>query len=114
MKFLVTVYGNSMSGMLGPNADGHTAFIATVAAFGELVDGGLLADPSTSVLVSIGARGTTVTDGPCPDLPVQAAAYYLLDCQDHERAVQLAAMHPAAGYRAVEVRPVMQSSGLEM
>jgi hypothetical protein len=42
------------------------------------------------------------------------AGYYAVDCETLGRAVQLAGVIPDARYTAIEVRPVMEASGLEM
>ena len=42
------------------------------------------------------------------------AGYYAVDCETLERAQELAAMIPDAALTAIEVRPVMADSGLEM
>ncbi|RJO73750.1 hypothetical protein D5S18_21550 [Nocardia panacis] len=103
MRFLLTVYADG-----APDA---AEFLAAVRDSGELIDGHQLADPSTGVLVR--AAGL-VAEGSYLDSPVDLAAYYLLDCEDRDRAARLAALLPAAGCDAVEVRPVMAAAGLEM
>jgi hypothetical protein len=40
--------------------------------------------------------------------------YYAVDCDSPERAHELAAMIPDARLTAIEVRPVMEESALEM
>jgi hypothetical protein len=57
---------------------------------------------------------THVTDGPFVEAKEFLAGYYIVDCETVERANELAARIPDARFTAVEVRPVMESSGMEM
>jgi hypothetical protein len=110
MKFLLTVYA-------GPRRDpalGHAAFVAATRESGELIDGQVLADPSTGTLVRVRDGEPTAAHHRLPDGRAHPAAYYLVDCEDHEHAVRLAAAIPAARGGAVEVRPVMLAAGMEM
>lgn len=110
MKFLLNVYADPVVDAVPDHAD----FVAAARESGELIDGQVLADPSTSVLVRVREAGTTVADGPYLDSRVHLAAYYLVDCEDRDRAVGLAATIPAARHDAIEVRPVMLAAGTEM
>lgn len=112
MKFLLTVYARAEVAVPPPDADRD--FVAAARESGELIDCQVLADPSTSLLVRVRDGGTSVADGPYAGPPVHLAACYLVDCEDRDRAVGLAAMIPAARYDAVEVWPVMLAAGLEM
>jgi hypothetical protein len=49
-----------------------------------------------------------VSDGPAVHTPEQLGGYYLVDCQDTDEAVALAAKIPGAGYGTIEVRPVLE------
>ena len=119
MRFLLNVYGDPAITTARPGAErdavpGHADFVAAARESGELIDAQVLADPSVGVLVRVRDGGTTVAAGPYLDSPVQLAACYLVDCEDRERAVGLAAAILAARYDAVEVRPVMLAAGMEM
>ncbi len=92
----------------------HADFVSATRQSGELIDGQVLADPSAGVLVRVREGGITVAGGPYFDSQVQLAASYLVDCEDLDRAVALAATIPAARHDAVEVRPVMLAAGMEM
>lgn len=109
MKFLLSVYADPVV----TAAPDHADFLAAVRASGELIDCQSLADPSTSAVVRVREGAATVADGPYVKAPV-LAAYYLVDCEDRDRAIELAESIPAAGHDAVEVRPVMLAGGMEM
>ncbi len=94
--------------------DGSEPAKRAIERAGELVGGEAVADASTSAVVRLRDGVPTVTDGPYLASPVQLTAYYLIDCQDRERAIELAATLPAARSVGVEVRPVMRAGGMEM
>lgn len=108
MKFLLNVYAERNTVL------DHADFVATARESGELIDCQAVADPSTGAVVRVRDGVATVADGPYLRSPVQLAAYFLVDCEDRERATKLAALIPSARYDAVEVRPVMLGSGMEM
>ncbi|MBP2336483.1 hypothetical protein JOF41_002661 [Saccharothrix coeruleofusca] len=119
MKFLLNAYAASAVTVARSEAErdavvDHADFVAAARESGELIGGGVLADSSTGVLVRAREGRTTVADGPHLDSPVRLAACYLVDCEDRDRAVGLAATILAAHYDAVEVRPVMLAAGMEM
>lgn len=116
MRFLLNVYIDSAAVSSDAERDimrEYAGFLAGVRDSGELIDGQVVADPSTSSVVRIRDGVATVADGPVVESPIQLAAYYLVDCEDRERAVELAASIPAARYEAVEVRPMMLNTGME-
>jgi hypothetical protein len=65
---------------------------------------------STATVVRVeGARGGPVitTDGPYAETKEALTGYYLIDAEDLEEALAIAAQIPAAWGGAVEVRPVI-------
>ena len=92
----------------------HGPFQAALKETGELIGWAALADPSNSRVVRVSDAGQTVTDGPFAEAKEFLAGYYVVDCDTVDRAVELAAMMPEAGFNGVEVRPLMDDSGLEM
>ena len=92
---------------------GHDALVQLIRESGELVGFAALADPSNTATVRVRGGVPAVTDGPYVEAKEFLAGYYVVDCETRERAVELAAMIPDAQYTAIEVRPVMESSGME-
>ncbi|MEV0272045.1 MAG: hypothetical protein HOV71_19240 [Hamadaea sp.] len=93
---------------------GHDALIKELNETGEMVGFAALADPSATKTVRVRDGVPAVTDGPYVEAKEFLAGYYVIDCESPERAVELAAKIPDATFNAVEVRPVMESAGLEM
>ena len=92
----------------------HGEFQKPIRESGELVGFAALADPSNSTTVRVRDDVPAVTDGPYLEAKEHLAGFYVVDCETVERANELAAMIPDARYTAIEVRPVMEESGLEM
>lgn len=65
---------------------------------------------ATSVRVRDGKR--LVTDGPFAETREQLGGFYLIDVDDLDEAIGIAAKHPGARLGSVEVRPVMELAGL--
>jgi hypothetical protein len=58
--------------------------------------------------------GLLTTDGPFAEAKEQLAGYYVVDCENIDRATEIATKDPAARLWAIEVRPVMDEAGMEM
>jgi hypothetical protein len=74
---------------------------------GAYLDSAVLAPPaeSTTVRIQNGETITTREPATAPDDP--ARGYFILECENIDDAVKWAARIPAAGYGAVEIRPVI-------
>jgi hypothetical protein len=92
---------------------GHGKFIADLKASGELVSTQALVDPSQAVVVSVRNGQPVVTDGPFLESKEFLGGFYLVDCEDKDRAIELAAQIPDAAIQGlgVEVRQVMFADG---
>lgn len=131
MKYLLLIYSN-------PESWGHPIFLHTkaglamsaadrdamadeldrliteIADSGELLSVEALADPVTARTVRVRDQVPVVTDGPFVESKEQMAGVFVLDCATPERAEEIAARFPDARFSAVELRPIMGSSGQEM
>ncbi|WP_201298280.1 YciI family protein [Nocardia sp. CY41] len=112
MKFLLNLYLDAAA-LPGDGFD-HEGFLAAAGQTGELITGHLFADPSISAVVQARGGVVTVTEGPYRQSPDHVASQYLVDCESRERAVELAALISSDRTRCVEVRPLMDSAGMEM
>jgi hypothetical protein len=65
---------------------------------------------ATSVRVREGKR--LVTDGPFAETREQLGGYYLIDARDLDEAIRIAERIPPARFGTVEIRPVMEITGL--
>ncbi|GAA1693623.1 YciI family protein [Kribbella sp. NPDC056951] len=77
---------------------------------GQIKASAVLHPTTTATVVRVeGARGGQVvtTDGPYAETKEALTGYYLIEAEDLEEAVAIAAKIPAAWNGAVEVRPVI-------
>jgi len=65
---------------------------------------------ATSVRVRDGRR--LVTDGPFAETREHLGGYYLVDARDLDEAIGIAARIPGARWGTIEVRPVIELSGM--
>jgi hypothetical protein len=88
-----------------------------LVASGEFVDGQGLAGPQTARIVRAAGHGSPlVTEGPFPETKEFLAGYLIVDCDDEDRALAVAAQMSAAPgpggsplNMPIEVRPVMSA-----
>lgn len=90
------------------------ALLDEIGRSGELVGHAALADPINTKTVRMREGSLAVTDGPFLEAKEHLAGYFVVDCDSVERATEIAARFPDAHDAAVEVRPIMDLSGLEM
>jgi hypothetical protein len=120
VKYMLLIYSNpeSWASLSAEQREGlsraHNDLTRELSEQGLLVSAAGLADPITSRTVSVRDDTTTTTDGPYAEAKEHLAGFYLVECDDIDEAISYAARMPDAKYVAVEVRPVMDTSGLEM
>jgi hypothetical protein len=120
VKYMLLIYSNpeSWAGLSAEQREAlgrdHAALTEELAEQGLLVSSAGLADPITSRTVIVRDNTQTTTDGPYAEAKEHLAGFYLVECDDVDQAIEYAARMPDAKYVAVEVRPVMDESGLEM
>jgi len=120
VKYMLLIYSNpeSWASLSAEQREGlsraHNELTRELSEQGLLVSAAGLADPITSRTVSVRDDTTTTTDGPYAEAKEHLAGFYLVECDDIDQAIAYAARMPDAKYVAVEVRPVMDTSGLEM
>jgi hypothetical protein len=120
VKYVLLIYSNpeSWASLSAEQRDGlsraHEDLTRELSEQGLLVSAAGLADPITSRTVLVRDDTTTTTDGPYAEAKEHLAGFYLVECDNIDQAIGYAARMPDAKYVAVEVRPVMDTSGLEM
>lgn len=104
MKFLISVV-DSASGTATPEElRAIDAFNDTLHADGHWVIAGGLAPPSEAVVVDGRGEEETVTPGPLHEGPEFLAGFWVVEAEDRETALRLAAAASWACNRRVEVR----------
>jgi hypothetical protein len=115
MKYMLLIYGNENA---WTNEERQECYVESAQLCHKLSDEGvfLSANPlqlvvsATSVRVREGKR--LVTDGPFAETREQLGGYYLVDAKDLDEAISIAARIPGAKKGTVEVRPLLEISGL--
>ena len=112
-QYLVLIYGDEKSiGEAGPElweqlSKEHMAFGQTHEK--ALVGGQKLHDASSATTIRRESDGSqTVTDGPFAETKEVLGGYYLVDCKDLDRAIELASRIPDARNGSIEIRPVAE------
>jgi hypothetical protein len=73
-----------------------------------------LADPALAKRVKVAENQTVISDGPFAEAKEHLAGFLLIDCDSEDRALEIAARVPDAVWGLVEVRPVLDLSGMDM
>lgn len=113
MQYLIQIYtGDSMGAWEQLSADEQEA--VTQEYFGifqspGVTGGAQLQPPSTATTVRVQDGRLLTTDGPFAETKEALGGFYLLDADDLDAAIELAARIPAARLGgAVEVRPLVE------
>jgi hypothetical protein len=113
MNYLLQIYtGDAMSAWASLTEDEQTAvtgeYVAIMQAPG--VTGGAQLQPaSTATTVRVEDGRTLTTDGPFAETKEALGGYYVLEADDLDAAIELAARIPAARLGgAIEIRPLVE------
>jgi hypothetical protein len=81
-------------------------------ASGQFLGAGPLQPVATATSLRIRDGKRLVTDGPFAETREQLGGYFLIDAPDLDAALAIAAQVPAAKKGTVEIRPLIELSGL--
>ena len=119
MKYLLTINMNPSTWDALSEDDrnavysGHERFLEETAKSGEFICTKAVAEPAASATVRARGGAVEVADGLQAETAAFLCGYYLVDCADRERAIELAALVPEAAHTAVEVRAIVHEHGRE-
>jgi hypothetical protein len=85
-----------------------TAFYDEMEARGVLVARERLRPTSLATTVRVREEGLVIADGPFAETKEQIAGFYIVECEDLDEAIEIAARSPGARHGTVEVRPVWE------
>lgn len=115
MKYMLLVYleENSLSEAERTQCYQDSAQLACdLDTQGKYVASGPLHPTTTATSVRVREGKRLVTDGPFAETREQLGGYYLIDATDLDEAMKIAERIPAAKHGTVEIRPVLEISGL--
>lgn len=120
MKYMILITLNPAA-MESLSKDEHDELMAKFDPFltqlresGELIGTQALAGPEESTVVKVRNGAVVQTDGPYLESKEFLAGYYLVDTATKERALEIASQVPDAHLNAMEVRPVIHSTGTDL
>ena len=113
MKYLCLIYDEEkrfeslargeMDALMGE----YFAFTKDIRQSGHYLGGHDLQPTKSATTVRVRNGRTSTTDGPFAETKEQIGGFYVVDVPSLDRALEIAAMIPAAKTGSVEVRPVM-------
>lgn len=112
MQYLLLIYENERDMMARDDAARATymqeyrEFTADVREKGKFVAGDALQPTQTATSVRVRDGKTLTTDGPFAETKEQLGGYYLVNADDLDEAIAIAARIPSARNGTIEVRPI--------
>ena len=113
MKFLCLICAEKVMEQM-PKADAeqhfedYSEFTREIRRSGHFVGCNRLLPPRTATTVRVRKGKVSTTDGPYAETKEQLGGYYLIEAQDMNEAVGVAARIPGAWIGCVEVRPIAE------
>lgn len=105
MRYLLLIAGDETAAE--HRYDGCDGWSEDLARRGKIHGGGGLRPPSEATTIRVRDGEVLLTDGPFTEAKEQVGGYVVLECDDLDEALELAARHPAAAYGSIEVRPIV-------
>jgi hypothetical protein len=107
MKYVCLVYSEEQP-LQSVNDSECIANTASLQKRGRYVAGEALQPVRTAKTVRVRNESVSVTDGPFAETKEILAGFYLIDADDLEEAIRIAAGIPPARVGSIEVRPVRE------
>ena len=89
-----------------PAGTDPTAWVDEMTSRGVRLFGQALAPPSTATTVRVRDGRRILTDGPFAETKEIVCGFDLIECEDLDEAIEIAAKHPQARRGMIEVRPL--------
>ena len=89
-----------------------TALAQELAARGQFVSANPLQPVSTATSIRVREGKRMITDGPFTETREHLGGYFLVEARDLNEAIEIASRIPAAQFGTVEVRPIVELTGL--
>lgn len=115
MKYMLLVYldEQAMSDTEREHCYVESAQLAQdLSTSGQYLDASPLHPVATATSVRVRDGKRVVTDGPFAETREQLGGYYLIDARDLDEALGIAERIPPAKFGTIEIRPVLEITGL--
>jgi hypothetical protein len=106
MQFLLLICNDSTGEEYTPAEDNVVEWVEEVTMSGVRIFGNRLRPMEDAKTVRRRRGKVVVTDGPFADTKERLGGFDLIECNDIDEAVAVAAKHPMARFGCVEVRPI--------
>ena len=117
MKYLLMIYAPEVDQATVPAeqvrqvAADYERFTQEIVRRGVMLGGEALQPTTTATTVRVQKGGTVITDGPFAETKEALTGFYLVDVDDIDEALELAAKIPGANWGSIEVRPIWDVPG---
>jgi hypothetical protein len=114
MKYALLIYGDEQAmahatpEQMQAEGDAYEVFTKSIVASGNFLDGDPFLPTASAKTVQVRDGATHTTDGPAVTSEPQLIAYYKVEADGPDQAIEMASRIPGARYGSVEVRQVMQ------
>jgi hypothetical protein len=114
MKYALLIYGDEQAmahatpEQMKAEGDAYEVFTKSIVASGNFLDGDPFLPTGSAKTVQVRDGGTQTTDGPAVTSAPQLLAYYKVEADGPDQAIEMASRIPGALYGSIEVRPIMQ------
>jgi hypothetical protein len=114
VKYMLLIYGDEAAqAQATPEqnqavADEYEAFTQSITSSGNFLDGDPFLPTSTATTVATSGSGIGTASGPAVTTSPQLLAYYKVEADGPEQAVEMAKRVPGVKYGSVEVRQVVK------
>jgi hypothetical protein len=110
MRYILLIHVDEKLGSAMSPAE-QEAQMAAYLAFGErfkdkILGGDALREVATATTVRVRDGKTLTTDGPFAETKEQLGGFYIVNAENLDEAVEIAAQIPAAARGSIEVRPI--------
>jgi hypothetical protein len=112
MQYILLIYDNEHN-QLPPDERNkmfqeYGAFTQGIVKSGHFKAGDPLQPTSTATTVRVRDGKTLTVDGPFAETKEQLGGYYLIEAENLDQAVAIAARIPSVRFGSIEVRPIMK------
>lgn len=115
MKYMLLIYSDEAAWTEQEREDCYaesTQLTHQLQAEGRYLDASPLHSVATATSVRLRDGKRLLTDGPFAETYEQLGGYFLIDAKDLDEAIAIAERIPSAHKGTVEIRPVVELSGL--
>jgi hypothetical protein len=115
MKYILLIYSDENAWTESDREQCYTESLQLtqqLQANGQYLDASPLHSIATATSVRVRDSKKLVTDGPFAETREQLGGYFLIDAKDLDEAIAIAARIPSASKGTVEIRPIVELSGL--